>query len=301
MTARADSLTGEQIEKWSKYFVDRYRHPIEDKIAREELGTLCDMALRSLTPPSSNFVPFDTPIETLVAAAPSATAPNPVAGWTFHPSDDKPRTQFWGKVKDADGLFVAYIGEHHARAMLAAAPPTPQAGQEAVAWTDGVTEAMSDSVRGVLQILRGKPGATFKDVRCHCSNRGDDLSRWPRWIADAEGYVTEEAAATMLWQIMRTHAAPVSAPVPEEREHPDSARLDGLDKLTNEGYCPALLFDDNGHWAVVDEGHQNVPMGEGPEDIETSHFVQADKWKPTIREAIDAYLGEFMNKRGIPE
>lgn len=69
-----------------------------------------------------------------------------------------------------------------------------------------VTEEMADSVRGVLQMLRGKPGATFKDVRVHCSARGDDLSLWPVWIADCDGYVTEEAAARMIYGIMAANA-----------------------------------------------------------------------------------------------
>jgi hypothetical protein len=78
------------------------------------------------------------------------------------------------------------------------------------AWSEGVTMEMADSVRGVLQMLRGKPGATFADVREHCSQRGDDLSRWPAWIAAAKGYVTEQAAATMIFQIMQANA-PASA------------------------------------------------------------------------------------------
>jgi hypothetical protein len=38
-------------------------------------------------------------------------------------------------------------------------------------------------------------------------------------------------------------------------------------------------------------GIQNVPDDEdGPQDISTSFWVEAKDWKPTIREAIDAYL-----------
>ncbi len=77
------------------------------------------------------------------------------------------------------------------------------------------TEEMTDSVRGVLQILRNKPGATFKNVRVHCSARGDDLSLWPVWIADSDGYVTEEAAAMMIYEIMAANA-PTSAIEPRK-------------------------------------------------------------------------------------
>jgi hypothetical protein len=82
------------------------------------------------------------------------------------------------------------------------------------AWTEGVTMQMADSVRGVLQIIRGKTGATVAEVRDHCRRRGDDLTRWPAWIAAAAGssYVTEQMAATMIFQIMQANAPAFSCP-----------------------------------------------------------------------------------------
>lgn len=67
------------------------------------------------------------------------------------------------------------------------------------------TEEMLDAVRGVLQILRGRPGATFPEVVKHCQMRGDDLSKWPSWIATESGYVTERAAARMIYEIMEAY------------------------------------------------------------------------------------------------
>lgn len=64
------------------------------------------------------------------------------------------------------------------------------------------TEEMADAVRGVLQIIRNKPGASFDDVRRHCELRGDDVGHWPLWVQDAEGYVTELGAALMIYEIM---------------------------------------------------------------------------------------------------
>lgn len=77
------------------------------------------------------------------------------------------------------------------------------------------TEEMADAVRGVLQILRGKSGATFHDVRKHCQLRGDDMTPWPDWILDTEGYVTERAAATMIYDIMRRFAPSETATIKE--------------------------------------------------------------------------------------
>lgn len=59
-----------------------------------------------------------------------------------------------------------------------------------------------------------------------------------------------------------------------------------LESLSEIGYCPNLLNDDNGHWAVKFDGFQNVPIGDDPEDISTTCFVEAKDWKDTIYEAL---------------
>lgn len=66
-----------------------------------------------------------------------------------------------------------------------------------------------------------------------------------------------------------------------------------LEQITFDGACPALVNDDNGHWAVAFDGTQNVPDGDGPEDIMTSFFIARDKWYNTIGEAIEAAKREY--------
>lgn len=56
--------------------------------------------------------------------------------------------------------------------------------------------------------------------------------------------------------------------------------------LSKIGYCPNLLNDDNGHWAVIFDGFQNVPIGDDKEDICTTCFIEAKKWKDSIYEAL---------------
>ena len=68
----------------------------------------------------------------------------------------------------------------------------------------------------------------------------------------------------------------------------DTELLEWLESST--GYC--LVSDDNGHWACVCDGIQNVPMGEDTEDIATSFWIEKDKWKNTIREAILSAMEE---------
>lgn len=54
----------------------------------------------------------------------------------------------------------------------------------------------------------------------------------------------------------------------------------------------ALISDDFGSWSVTGAGWQNIPE-EFPGDIETTFFIEKDKWKPSIREAILAYMDEI--------
>ena len=59
-----------------------------------------------------------------------------------------------------------------------------------------------------------------------------------------------------------------------------------VEHMVGNGYCPALIYDDNGHWAMVTDGTQNVPMGPDPQDICTSFWVEAKDWYDTPMLAI---------------
>lgn len=56
--------------------------------------------------------------------------------------------------------------------------------------------------------------------------------------------------------------------------------------LTEDGFCPGLLFDDNAHWALATDGAQNVVFGDEPEDISTAFFVDKKMWCDTAELAI---------------
>ena len=69
----------------------------------------------------------------------------------------------------------------------------------------------------------------------------------------------------------------------------DAERLDWL----GERQGTNLVSDDGGKWAVSDAGAQPVPEKDGfTKDVTIACFVGPEKWKPTIREAIDAAIGE---------
>lgn len=77
------------------------------------------------------------------------------------------------------------------------------------------------------------------------------------------------------------------------KDNQDSLEVDFIiESLTELGSAPNILYDDNGNFAVVGDGFQTVSYGNEPVDIEMSFFIEKDKWKKTIREAIKIYLNE---------
>jgi hypothetical protein len=68
----------------------------------------------------------------------------------------------------------------------------------------------------------------------------------------------------------------------------DKERIDWLES----SFGFAVVNDDNGHWACVRDGVQNVPMGDDTEDIQTVFFIKKEDWKLSVRDAIDAAITE---------
>lgn len=52
----------------------------------------------------------------------------------------------------------------------------------------------------------------------------------------------------------------------------------------HQGY--ALVSDDNGHWACVTDGMQNVPDGDEPQEIWTTFMIEAHEWFGSVWQAI---------------
>ena len=61
-----------------------------------------------------------------------------------------------------------------------------------------------------------------------------------------------------------------------------------FEELTNLGWAPNLLYDDNGNFAISGDGIQSI--SDEPDDCDMHHFIKKDLWKPSIREALDYYL-----------
>lgn len=73
----------------------------------------------------------------------------------------------------------------------------------------------------------------------------------------------------------------------------DTERLDMMEKMADQGLAPAILNDDNGHWAMVFEGTATISGSDDPSDWSGAFVVEAKQWKSTFREAIDAGIAEF--------
>jgi hypothetical protein len=59
-----------------------------------------------------------------------------------------------------------------------------------------------------------------------------------------------------------------------------------LEEMPNTGLCPALIYDDDGHWAVANDGTQTLSLQEGTNDVYTSFFVKKEDWKDSPTRAI---------------
>ena len=73
------------------------------------------------------------------------------------------------------------------------------------------------------------------------------------------------------------------------KEHRDLLCLEFiLEELTKLGWCPNLIYDDNGHFAISCDSYGQV--NEEVDDMTTTVFASKDHWKPTIREALNYFL-----------
>lgn len=63
-----------------------------------------------------------------------------------------------------------------------------------------------------------------------------------------------------------------------------------IESLTKLGNAPSILYDDNGSFAISEDGFQSL-SDDGEQTI--SCFVKKEQWKPTIREAINYYLEQL--------
>jgi hypothetical protein len=69
-----------------------------------------------------------------------------------------------------------------------------------------------------------------------------------------------------------------------------------LDWLEKNGQGAGLISDDAGRWAIPGGGFQPFVVDD-PEGGTWSFMVDAEDWKPSIREAIDDFIRIFEGPR----
>ena len=57
-----------------------------------------------------------------------------------------------------------------------------------------------------------------------------------------------------------------------------------VEKMTSDGFCPALIFDDNGSWVMAFDGIQNLPEDDDP--LITSFCIESKMIADTAQLAI---------------
>lgn len=74
-----------------------------------------------------------------------------------------------------------------------------------------------------------------------------------------------------------------------------------LESLSKLGWAPNIIYDDNGMWAVTDEGMQeiilddeNVEDDSNSEEQEFYFYVKRTNFKSTIKDALYYYLEEYI-------
>lgn len=66
----------------------------------------------------------------------------------------------------------------------------------------------------------------------------------------------------------------------------------GLNYIADNGYWPQVIYDDNGYWAIQDEGGSNI---RGDNDLYTlTIVVPPESFKPTLKEAWSEYMRKLV-------
>lgn len=66
-----------------------------------------------------------------------------------------------------------------------------------------------------------------------------------------------------------------------------------IERRNSKGHCISLIYDDNGNYAFVEDGMQNVR--EDNQNLDITHFVHSKMFRPTIQEAWDVFEFESSN------
>jgi len=120
--------------------------------------------------------------------------------------------------------------------------------------------------------------------------RGNDLANYliARYVMKWEVATMRVSAKGPLSGVRIVGA--VAEPIPRFSEDYGAA-LAAMEGATRLGFCPCLIYDDNGHWAVTNSGIQSVPSGKKrPDEFTAILDVEPSAWSGTPALALFKYL-----------
>ena len=65
-----------------------------------------------------------------------------------------------------------------------------------------------------------------------------------------------------------------------------------IETWTRFGAAPCVMYDDNGMFAITDDGYQPVVTGDEKIEGEITVFVEKEQWFKSIRDALGYYIFE---------
>ena len=77
--------------------------------------------------------------------------------------------------------------------------------------------------------------------------------------------------------------------------------MNWFEQMAAKGRAPSLIYDDNGMWAVAEDGEQNIRT-QDTDDLYIGHMVSASAFCETFRDAIDAAIAhENGTEESLPD
>lgn len=75
-------------------------------------------------------------------------------------------------------------------------------------------------------------------------------------------------------------------------------RIAAFTRWADAGLWPALVFDDNGHWAVTFAGSVPLPVNDRHDRIiAVAAYVEPDQWRDSPEAAIDAAIAGASERK----
>ena len=68
-----------------------------------------------------------------------------------------------------------------------------------------------------------------------------------------------------------------------------------MQALMESGSCASLVNDDNGHWAIADDGIQNLPTSDATFDLSSTFIISKDDFASSIGEALRIYARKCLH------